>query len=72
MAFGEEGRNLDVDLRNKIFWGVFYSLVYGYLMVGLIKDSENPIDAVKRFPLTFRDENPVMAEIVKKEEHRPI
>lgn len=44
-----------MDLRNKVFWCVFYSLVYGYLMVGLIWQNETPMDSVKNFPLRFKE-----------------
>ena len=48
-----------MDLRNKIFWSVFYSLVYGYLMVGLIWQNESPIDSLKNFPLQFKEKEAV-------------
>lgn len=56
-----------MDLRNKVFWGVFYSLVFGYLMVGLIWQNESPMDSVKNFPLQFREkEKPPTIDIAKK------
>lgn len=65
-----------MDLRNKVFWSVFYSLVYGYLMVGLIWQNESPMDSVRNFPLRFREQDkPVMAsvnKIVPKEVNKPI
>ena len=44
-----------MSLRDKIFWGIFYSLVFGYLMDGLIQFDESPMDSVKNFPLQFKD-----------------
>ena len=54
-----------MDLRNKVFWGVFYTLVYGYLMVGLIWQDESPIESFKNFPLQFRERSTAV-EAVKK------
>ena len=59
-----------MDLRNKVFWGVFYSLVFGYLMVGLIWENESPVESFKNFPLQFREKDKPAAvqavETVKK------
>lgn len=61
-----------MDLRNKVFWGVFYSLVYGYLMVGLIWQNETPMDSLKNFPLQFKQVNTEIAKEVAKEVGKPI
>ncbi len=63
-----------MDLRNKIFWGVFYSLVYGYLRVGLIWQNETPMDSLRNFPLQFKEQN-LSSGVVKeiaKEVSKPI
>ena len=61
-----------MDLRNKVFWGVFYSLVYGYLMVGLIWQNETPMDSLKHFPLQFKQVNTEVVKEVAKEVGKPI
>ena len=61
-----------MDLRNKVFWGVFYSLVYGYLMVGLIWQNETPMDSLKNFPLQFKQVNTEVVKEVAKEVGKPI
>lgn len=55
-----------MDIRNKIFWGIFYTLVYGYLMDGLVRLNESPIDSVKNFPLQFRENKISVVKEVSK------
>lgn len=61
-----------MDLRNKIFWGVFYTLVFGYLMYGLIWQNESPIDSLKNFPLQIREKSQIEAAKKLLEASKPL